>query len=308
MVATKTITGASKMALHKANGIELEVETHGAPGDPAIILVRGLGSQLIHWPPALIDGFLREGYFVVTFDNRDTGLSTKFADWGVPDIAALRTKALSGAPIDVPYTMRDMADDVVAVLDSLGIGQAHVMGISLGGMITQFLALHHAERFLSATIVMSSSGDPGLPPAAPHVWELLLAEPASHDRETVISHTLQCDYAWYSPAFPFDEAERRALIGRAYDRCYSPDGVTRQYAAKLSGQDRAETLCSITLPVLVIHGTHDTLVPVEHGRDLAARIPGATLVEIEGMGHDLEGAVPAMIVDHVTRLARSVAA
>lgn len=294
------------MSLVKANGIEIEVEQHGIVGNPPLILVRGLGTQLIHWPASLINGFVKQGFHVITFDNRDTGLSTKFSNHGIPDKMALQQNALAGEPLDVPYDLSDMADDIVAVLDACGIGKAHVMGISLGGGITQRLVLSHADRLMSATIVMSSSGAPDLPPASPEVYGLLLGEPDSHDRDTVIAHTLKCDYAWFSPGFPFDEAERRDLIGRAYDRCYDPAGVARQYAAVISSRGLAEELSTIQLPVLVIHGTTDALLPIEHGRDIAARIAGAQLIEIEGMGHDLEGAVPGMIVDHLTSFVRNI--
>lgn len=290
------------MTLINANGINIKVEQHGILGNTPLILVRGLGSQLIHWPSSLIDGFVEQGFHVMTFDNRDTGLSHKFSKAGVPDIAALQAKAAAGEPLDVPYRLSDMANDAVAVLDACGVEKAHVMGISMGGGIVQHLAMDHADRLLSVTIIMSSSGAPNLPEATPEVRKLLLSAPASHDRDAVIAHTLISDLAWFSPAFPFDDAERRGLIGRAYDRCYDPAGVVRQYAAVVSGMGRADELANIDLPALVIHGTADTLLPIEHGRDIAARIPGAEFIAIEGMGHDLEGDVPHMIVEHITRL------
>ena len=262
-----------------ANRITIEVEQHGDKGNPVMLLIRGLGSQLIHWPDALIDGFVQRGFHVVTFDNRDTGLSQKFAG--------------------VAYSTDDMALDAVGVLDALGIARAHVFGISMGGMITQRLLVDHADRVLNATIVMSSSGADDLPPAKPKVWELMRQEPASHDRATVVANSLNSDYAWFSPSYPFDAAARAALIGAAYDRCYEPAGVGRQYAAMVAGRGRESDLASINTPVLVIHGTADTLLPIEHGRDIATRITDAQLIEIEGMGHDLEGAVPSMIVEHV---------
>lgn len=296
------------MPLIDANGVEIEVEQHGKAGDTPLLLVRGLGSQLIHWPATLIDGFVTRGFHVITFDNRDTGLSQKFQEAGVPDIAALMERMAAGEALEVPYTMQDMARDAVAVLDACDIAKAHVLGISMGGMIVQYLALNHADRLLSASIVMSSSGAPDLPPAAPETAALLLSSPESDAREAVIAHTLICDKAWYSPGYPYDEAERRDLIGRAYDRCYHPEGVTRQYAAVLAGRGRHGELAGIDLPTLVIHGTDDSLLSIEHGRDLAARIPGARLIEIDGMGHDLEGAVPGMIVDHVADLVGEITA
>ncbi len=273
-----------------ANGITVEVEQHGDQNNPALLLVRGLGSQLIHWPKALIDGFVRQGFYVVTFDNRDTGLSEKFAEHGLPDL---------DNPMTAPYSTDDMAQDAIGVLDALGVDKAHVFGISMGGMITQRLLIDHADRLLTATIVMSSSGAYNLPPAKPEVWDLMLQEPAAHDRATVIAHTLMCDYAWFSPGYPFDEDARKALIGAAYDRCYDPAGVARQYAAVVAGRGREAELDGVTKPVLVIHGTADTLLPIEHGRDIAKRIKGAQMIEIDGMGHDLERAVPSMIVSQV---------
>lgn len=281
-----------------ANGITIEVERHGPPTAVPLLLVRGLGSQLIHWPAALIDGFVREGFHVVTYDNRDAGLSQKFGESGRPDIPALLARVAAGAEVAVPYGVGDMAADGIGVLDALGIGAAHVLGISMGGMIVQHMALDRPGRLLSATIVMSSSGAPGLPPATPEAEAMLMAEAEDpSDRASVIDHTLRGDRIWGSPGFPFDESERRALIARAYDRCHYPEGVTRQYAAVLAGRGRRfARLGGIGLPVLVIHGTDDTLLPLEHGRDIAARIPGARLVEIAGMGHDLEGGISGVIV------------
>lgn len=293
------------MPLTKANGIDIEVETHGSVGNPVLLLVRGLGSQLIHWPTSLIDGFLDKGFRVVTFDNRDAGLTQKFTEAGVPDIAALEQKAAASEPLDTPYTMSDMAADSIAVLDACNVDKAHVMGVSMGGVIVQHMAMDHADRLHSATIVMSTSGAPGLPEAEPDVWEMLFSQPASSARVDVVAHTLVCDRAFGSPGYPFDLKERQDLIGRAYDRCYDPAGAARQYAAMINGRGRISELSNIDLPVMVIHGTEDALIPVGHGRDIAARIPNAELIEIEGMGHDLEGAVPEMIVGQVTRLANS---
>ena len=291
------------MAQIEANGIAIEVERHGDPSAPVVLLVRGLGSQLIHWPASLIDGFVAQGFHVVTFDNRDTGLSQKFGDHGAPDFEAIEAALMQGKVPETAYTVHDMAADAVGVLDGLGIDAAHVLGMSMGGMITQVMAHSYPDRLKSATIVMSSSGMPDLPPATPEAAAALVAYPEDPDnRESVIDFTLEADRTWWSPGYPFDDDDRRALIGRAYDRCYYPEGVQRQYAGILAGRGRFAAHDEISVPVLVVHGTDDTLLPVEHGRDIAARIPGAEMVEIEGMGHDLEGAVPGMIVTYLTKM------
>lgn len=277
------------MAQIRANGITLEFERHGPETGAPLVLIRGLGSQLLHWPERLIRGFVAAGFHVVTFDNRDTGLSQKFGD----------------AP---GYSISDMAADAVGLMDALEIARAHALGISMGGMILQLIALRHPDRLSSATVVMSSSRAAGLPPAAPEVQAALLSTAPSGRREDVIAHELATGRLWQSPRWPFDEAERGALIGRAYDRCYRPDGAARQYEAILSSESDLARIGSIATPMLVIHGTDDTLLPPEHGRDIARRVPGARLVEIEGMGHDLEGAVPDLVVGHVARFVATLSA
>lgn len=272
-----------------ANGIRIEVGRHGPESGVPLLLIRGLGSQLIHWPEEMIDAFVAAGHHVIVFDNRDSGLSESFEHHGRPDFSA------PGGP-DAPYSLDDMADDAAGVLDALGVRRAHVLGISMGGMILQCLALAHPDRVLSATIVMSSSGAPDLPGRDPEVEALLTAQPANpDDREQVIEQTLAADRVWGNPGFPFDEAARRALIGRAFDRRHSPGGVARQYAAARAAGQRHARLPEVRVPTLVIHGTADVLLPVEHGRDIAARIPGARLVEIGGMGHDLDGGVAPLV-------------
>ncbi len=292
-----------------ANGISLYVETHGDATATPLILVRGLGSQIVHWPRAFIDGFVANGFFVITHDNRDAGLSQKFDDWGVIDEQAVQRQLEAGEPIDAPYCVRDMADDAIAVLDRFGIDRAHLAGISMGGMIVQLAAVHHGDRLISMTSIMSSSGNPDIPLGTPEARELLLQQPDDpNDRESVIAFTLKADRVWGSPGYPFDDAERADLIGRAYDRCWAPEGVKRQWAAVRGDGSRVERLKTITVPSLVIHGLDDSLVQAEHGRDVAAHIPGARLIEIPGMGHDLEGGLSPMIVDHVTRHARAAEA
>lgn len=291
------------MTCVKANVIEIEVERHGADSAVPLLLVRGLGTQLINWPPALVDGFVANGFHVVTFDNRDSGLSQKFDGWGLPDLDAIGDKIAAATPVDLPYTLDDMAADGIGLLDALEIPVAHVLGMSMGGMIVQLMAHHYPDRIGSATIVMSTSGNADLPARAPEIERLLTAQTDdSDDREQAIEHALHCDRAWGSSDFPFDPHERRKLIGRAYDRCYCPGGVSRQYAAMVASASRVEQLRDICAPVLVVHGTGDLLLPIEHGRDIAANIAGSELIEVDGMGHDLEG-VSEIIVAATTRLA-----
>jgi pimeloyl-ACP methyl ester carboxylesterase len=293
------------MPLIDANDISIYVETHGDPGATPLILVRGLGSQIIHWPRPLIDGFVANGFFVITPDNRDAGLSQKFDDWGTIDDKDFQAKLDAGETPALPYRLKDMADDAIAVLDHFGIERAHLAGISMGGMIAQLAAVHHPERLISMTSIMSSTGNPDIPLGTPEARALLLEQPADpNDRAGVIAFTLKADRVWGSPGYPFDDAERADLIGRAYDRCWTPEGVKRQWAAARADRSRVERLKTIRLPSLVIHGLDDALVQAEHGRDTAANIPGAELVEIPGMGHDLEGGVATLIVEHVTRHAR----
>lgn len=286
-----------------ANGTTVEAERHGPVSGRPILLIRGLGSQLIHWPRRMIDGLVGSGFHVIVFDNRDSGLSQKFDAAGSPDWLALKASLAEGRPVELPYTIGDMARDAVGVLDAFGISAAHMLGISMGGMILQTLAQEFPERLRTATIVASSSGSPDLPPRLPEVEALLLSEPECPGREAYIAHTLKCDRIWGSPGYPFDECERRALIGRAYDRCHCPEGVGRQYAAIAACSSGFAELECITVPTLVIHGANDALLPIAHGKDIAARIPGAKLITIPGMGHDLEGEIPDVIVGHVTCLA-----
>jgi pimeloyl-ACP methyl ester carboxylesterase len=268
------------MAQHVANGIMLEVETHGAAAAPALVLIRGLGSQLIHWPKTLLDGLVAAGYFVVTFDNRDAGLSQKMTD----------------APV---YGLEDMAADTVGLMDALGLGRAHVLGMSLGGMIAQCLALQHRSRIRSATVVMSSSRAPYLSRPRAEISAALAAEAPSARREDVIAHDLATGRLWQSPGWPFETAARAALIGRAWDRCHCPSGTARQLKALEGAADVLARIEEIATPMLVIHGAQDTLLPRDHGRDIARRVPGARFVEIDGMGHDLEGDLPAILLSHV---------
>lgn len=263
-----------------ANGITLEVERHGPADAPAMVMIRGLGSQLIHWPDALIGSFVAAGFHVVTFDNRDSGLSQKFADADA-------------------YSLRDMAEDTVGLMDALGLRAAHVFGTSMGGMIAQLMALHHPARLHTVTIVMSSSRAPGLPQPDAEMQRMLRAPAPSDRRADVIAHELWSGRGFQSPRWPFDAQERAELIGRAYDRCHCPDGTSRQYKAMMAASADLADIEAISVPALILHGTDDRLLTLPHGRDIAARIPGARLQEIEGMGHDLTGPPAEICARHV---------
>ena len=286
------------MTSYAIGDIQIEVETHGDEAAPAFVLIRGLSTQLIHWPEAFLEPFVEAGFRVVIFDNRDCGLSEKFETYGTPEIADL-----VAGKVDPPYGVADMALDAVGVLDVLGIERAHVAGISLGGMVVQHLASSHGDRFFSATSVMSSSGAPGLPPAKPEAMEALTSRPSDPaDREVVIQHGMRTQRIIASPDYPPTESELRSYFERGYDRCYCPDGSARQMAAVLADGSRAERLRTVDLPFLVVHGTEDPLIPIECGEDTARNVPGARFESVAGMGHDVTeanaGILSRLLIEH----------
>lgn len=285
------------MTAFKANGIEIDAETFGEAVGVPLVLIRGLGTQRTAWPEAFLAGLVERGHRVITFDNRDAGLSTKFHAAGSIDIAEAMSRAMRGDPLDAPYSIDDMALDVVGLLDALDVETAHVAGISMGGMIAQLLAARHGERLRSLTSIMSSSGAPGLPGPTPEAAAALMSRPEDPgDRESVIRHSVEVEKVFGSPGYPPGDAYLRAAAERAYDRCYCPDGITRQMLAVLTGGDRTELLKTIRVPTLVIHGVDDPLIPVEAGMDTARRIPGAELRLIPGMGHDVApGLIPTLV-------------
>jgi pimeloyl-ACP methyl ester carboxylesterase len=231
----------------------------------------------------------------VRYDNRDVGLSTKFDSAGIPNVMELMQQSAAGAPLDVPYTLDDMADDAAGLLDALGLESAHVCGASMGGMIAQTLAIRHGKRLRSLVSIMSSTGNPSLPPAKPEAMAVLMTPPPI-DRAGSLDAAVRTWRTIGSPGFPFDEARIRERAGRFYDRSFYPQGIARQLAAILAHGSRVEKLSKVSAPTLVIHGAADPLVPIEGGRDTARAIPGAELLVIEGMGHDLpEGAWPQLV-------------
>ena len=269
-----------------ANGIQLEYDTIGNPSFPPLLLIMGLGGQLIHWD----EGFCRElaarGHFVIRYDNRDTGLSTRFEAAGLPDMSALLTARMQGQPIQAPYTLDDMADDAAKLLEALDIEKAHICGSSMGGMIAQILAIRHPRRLLSLVSIYSTTGNPDLPQPQPAALEALLT-PQPVERRAYIDFNVVTMQTIAGAGFAFDEQFIRNISARAYDRAFYPPGVGRQMMAVMTQENRTSALGSVTVPTLVIHGTADPLVPAAHGKETAAAIPGAQLLLVEGMGHDL---------------------
>lgn len=271
----------------QANGLSLCYERfapHGdVKGDP-FIFIRGLGTQLIQWPPAFIDFFAEAGFEVIVFDNRDVGESQKLDVAGVPDIMALLSAAEAGASFPVPYTIGDMAADVIGLMDALAIEKANIFGMSLGGMVAQHLAFGHGARMSHVVCVMSSSGNPELPrPAASE-----LAPPDDvDDRQALIAYLTDMLGEHASPAFPTPEADRAAMARRIAARNYHPQGIVRQMAAAIADGNRINRLKDITVPFMVIHGTDDTLIDIACGEDIAANVAQAVWRPVAGMGHDI---------------------
>jgi pimeloyl-ACP methyl ester carboxylesterase len=265
------------------NGIELEYATAGDPTDPVLLLVNGYTSQMISWR-GLVDFLVEQGLHVVTFDNRDCGLSSKL-DGQVARPGQVLTALLAGdTPPDVPYTLSDMAADAIGLLDHLGVERAHIAGVSMGGMIVQTIAIEHPSRVASLTSIMSSTGDPRVGAPSPEAREVLLAPPPS-EREAFIESMLNTR-VWASQKY-FDPELAKELGAAAYDRSFYPEGATRQLAAIYASGDRSAGLAELDVPTLVIHGRDDTLISPGGGERTAALVPGARLLFVSDMGHDL---------------------
>jgi pimeloyl-ACP methyl ester carboxylesterase len=274
------------------NGIDIEYETMGDPADPPLLMVMGLGAQLIAWPQKFVEDLAGRGFFIIRYDNRDIGLSTKFE--GMPDFGALFTGDGSSAP----YRIEDMADDASALLAHLGVDRAHVVGVSMGGMITQALVINHAEQFLTACSIMSTTGDRAVGAPTPEAATALLRPPATN-RDEAIRSSVEGSKVISSPGYPFDVEVMTLRAEAAYDRNFCPEGTARQLGAILSSPDRTEGLRAVDMPFLVIHGEADPLVTVSGGEATAAAVPGAKLILMPGMGHDLPEALWDQIIDAV---------
>jgi pimeloyl-ACP methyl ester carboxylesterase len=294
------------MAQIDANGIKLEVETTGDRGAPPVLLIMGLGAQLTRWPEPFHRGLADAGFFVIRYDNRDVGLSTRLDGASSPPLGRSALRAAVGLPVRAPYDLGDLTRDAIGLLDALGLASAHVVGVSMGGMIAQMLAAQHGRRVRALVSIMSSSGSRRLPQADWRLRLALLRRPnARGDRAKAIAAAVALYKRISSPGYPPDDTTLRDQVARDVDRSYYPPGLRRQLLAIMASGSRTSMLGRITTPTLILHGADDPLVPVAAAHDLHRRIPGAELEVFPGMGHDLPRAlIPAFttrIVAHMRR-------
>jgi len=278
----------------RANGVELAYDEFGEASAAPILLIAGLGTQMIRWTSEFCGHLVQRGFRVIRFDNRDSGQSTHFTQTPPPDLAAL----MRGENPGIPYTLSDMAADAMGVLDALEIEHAHLVGRSMGGMIAQLVAAAHPERVLSLTSIMATSGNPALPSPAPDVMAMMMgpAPDPVQDERAFVDHRVAFARRIAAPDLPFDESEHRALAVAELHRGWEPGASGRQIAAIAADGDRRARLSSVAAPALVIHGTADPLFPLPHGRDTAEAIPRARFLPLKGMGHDLPATFYPMVV------------
>ncbi len=281
----------------KSNGIELCYETFGDDTDPALLLVMGLGGQMISWDEDFCHALVDRGFFVIRFDNRDVGLSSKIDAKGGNFLESF-AKAQQGEAVDSAYTLVDMAADATGLLDHLGIDKAHVVGASLGGMIAQTIAIEFPERVSSLTSIMSTTGEPEVGQPTPEAMGRLLVSPPS-TRAEAIESSVAGSRVIGSPDH-FDEDRARLKAAQSYDRAFTPAGTARQLLAVLASGSRADRLRTLDVPTLVIHGDVDPLVTPSGGHRTAELVPGAELLIVEGMGHDLPPALWPQVVEAIT--------
>ncbi len=273
------------MATAHANGIKIEYETFGDPSLPALLLIIGLGSQLIHWQDQFCQQIAANGYHVIRYDNRDVGLSTKFDEVRMPQIMEKVMAIFSGQEVTTPYTIDDMANDAVGLLDALNIDKAHICGMSMGGMIAQTFAINNPSRTLSLISIYSHSGRKEFVPTQ-EVMEAMM-EPVPEERRQYIDYQLKFFKLVYGTGLPFDVEFHRTVFARTYDRSFCPEGTGRQYLAIMVQKDRTQELKKLKVPSLIVHGDEDPLVQLAGGKATADAIPGAKLMIVKGMGHVL---------------------
>ncbi len=285
----------------KGNGVELEFDVFGSNKDEPILLIMGLGAQMLLWNEEFCEKLSARGHQVIRFDNRDTGLSTWFDELGTPNLAEIIAAGPGGAHSSPPYTLDDMADDAMVVLDALNIDQAHICGASMGGMIAQTVAIRHPKRVKSLTSIMSTTGNAELPPPTPEAIAML-ATPVPSEREGAIERAVAAERVLGSPAYPVELEKSREQAGILHDRAFHPEGTARQMAAIAAHGNRSAALKTLTVPTLVIHGRHDPLVPLEGGLDTHQAVADAELLLIDGMGHNMPEPLWDQIIDRIAQL------
>lgn len=294
------------MNMLRVNDIDIAYDSYGSEKNEAILLIAGLGTQMIRWTVPFCEMLAARGFRVIRFDNRDTGLSTHFSNHATLDFEALAQTLMSGKRPKIPYTLDDMANDTIGLLDAIGMEKAHIVGRSMGGMIAQLAASQHPERVLSLTSIMSTTGNPELPPTSPEVMALM-TQPAPNpmeDETGYLTHSIAFAKRIAGTAFPFDEEEYRSLIREEIQRAYDPGSIGRQIAAIAVSGDRRARLAKVNVPTLVIHGVDDPMFVPACGKDTAEAIPGAEFMLLDGMGHDLPAQLFETVIDGIERTAR----
>ena len=279
------------------NQIEIEYETIGDPVSKPLLLIAGLGSQLIAWSDEICRILADNGFFVIRFDNRDVGLSTKFDDLGIPDMMAISAAYTRGEKPKLPYTLEDMADDAIGLLDALNIDSAHICGASMGGMIAQIIAYRHPSRVQSLIVMMSTTGNPTLPQANLEIMAKFFA-PVPSEREAYIEEMVKRD-SLICGAFEYDEVQGRQYRTEEYDRSYYPEGIARQMAAMAIPGNIQPKISAIKAPTLVIHGKEDPFNSIDAAEEIASTIPGAELFLIDGMAHSFPRKILQQIIDAI---------
>ncbi len=291
----------------EANGITIEYDEHGDPVAPPILLVMGLGAQMTLWPMELVEALVERGFRVIRYDNRDIGLSHKFEGAKAPGMVKLLLLSRFGLKPRVPYTLADMADDGIGLMDALEIAKAHIVGASMGGMIAQHIAFSYPDRVISLTSIMSTTGNRKLPGGSREAMAVITKRPESTEEEVLVEHGLKVAHAIGSPGYRSDPDTLRERSRALIRRSFYPAGMPRQFAAIVADGDRRERLRSVKAPTLVIHGEADPLVPLAGGLDTAATIAGSRLKTVPGMGHDLPLELVDEIADAVADHARAAA-
>ncbi|MDJ0760781.1 MAG: alpha/beta hydrolase [Woeseiaceae bacterium] len=293
------------MPLVQANGLQIQIEEHGQPTDPAVLLIMGLATQLVHWPPVMIESLVNAGYRVITFDNRDIGLSERLEGKSSPSPAMmLLSRAVRLGWLLAPYNLSDMADDTIGILDALELDEAHLLGVSMGGMIGQIVSAKHPGRIKSFTSIMSTTNNPALPKTRPEIVRAII-KARSHRRtpEDQVEQSMALLQMIGSPDGDRDDVALRELVASSVVRCNYPAGVRRQIAAIVASGDLREWTRQISVPTLVMHGRVDPLTPYQGSVDMSSLIPGSRLEVIDGMGHDLPpryiGRINQLIADHI---------